>query len=263
MLISIINLTGGKIADEEVQHVIRAINTQIADDFEPYWGFGARLRLEGASTKKPEKQYPADMRGDAVIYLWDKTDVADAYGYHDSNNRGIPYSLVFTELSKKLGEPWSATLSHEALELIGDPQVNLLVQGPHPADPKITVFHWFEMCDAVQSDLYEIDGVEVSNFVLPLYFTGGDESGGRNDFLGRLNKNKRLTSFGVNPGGYVGFFDPRSGTHETFAAKGDKVAAQRLAVKGAVRSGRGTLRKMGGTQPIATNPIAKTGKGRK
>ena len=41
------------------------------------------------------------------------------------------------------------------------------------------------MCDAVQAETYEIDEVDVSNFVLPLYFTGGDELGGRNDFLSR------------------------------------------------------------------------------
>ena len=40
------------------------------------------------------------------------------------------------------------------------------------------------MCDAVQAESYTIDEVEVSNFVLPLYFTGGEELGG-NDFLGR------------------------------------------------------------------------------
>ncbi|MGH7182247.1 MAG: hypothetical protein ACREJN_09760 [Nitrospiraceae bacterium] len=77
----------------------------------------------------------------------------------------------------------------------------MLAQGPHPAEPSKSVFHWYEMCDAVQTETYEIDGVAVSNFVLPLYFTGGDEVGGRNDFLGRSYKGKTLRSFGVNPGG--------------------------------------------------------------
>src|SRR5436853_495964 len=76
------------------------------------------------------------------------------------------------------------TLSHEALELLADPEANLLVQGPHPSRPRHKVFHWFEMCDAVQDEHYLIDDVPVSNFVLPLYFTSSDERGGRNDFLG-------------------------------------------------------------------------------
>lgn len=231
MIISIINHTNGQISDEELQGTIRAINRQIAEDFEPYWSLGAQLRLEGRSSKKPGKQGLADMRGDAVIYLWNETDVPDALGYHDRNNRGIPYGFVFTQLSAELGENWTVTLSHEALELIADPEANLLVQGPHPADPNLTVFHWYEMSDAVQAETYKIDDVEVSNFVLPLYFTGGEELGSRNDFLGRAHDGKTLTSFTVNPGGYVGFFNPQSGEHETFSMKSDEKAAQRLAIK--------------------------------
>lgn len=242
MIISVINHTNGKIADEEVQHVIRAVNRQITDDFEPYWSLGATLRLEGKSGKGPQKQSLADMRGDAILYLWNETDVSGALGYHDRNNRGIPYGFVFTELSKKLEEPWSVTLSHEALELIGDPEVNLLVQGPHPAKKTLEVFHWYEMCDAVQAETYTVDGVEVSNFLLPLYFTGGEEVGGRNDFLGRAHKGQTLRSFGVNPGGYIGFYNPASGEHETFSMKGDQVAEERLTLKIKAGKTRRTVR---------------------
>jgi hypothetical protein len=35
----------------------------------------------------------------------------------------------------------------------------------------------------------------------------------------------------VNPGGYVGYFDPEKGDHDTFTAKGDAVAARRLKIK--------------------------------
>src|SRR5215471_1139713 len=174
MIISVINHTNGSVSDEDLQKAIRAINRQIHYDFAPYWGLSADLRLEGRSEKKPTEHTLADMRGDAVMYLWDHVDVDDALGYHDRNNRGVPFGVVFTELSKQLGEHWSVTLSHEALELIGDPEINLLVMGPHPKHPGRDVFHWYEMCDAVQDESYEIDGVQVSNFVLPLYFTGGD-----------------------------------------------------------------------------------------
>src|SRR5262245_19903218 len=150
MIISVINHSNGQVSDEELQNVIRAINCQIRDDFEPYWSLGATLRLEGKSGRSPSKDDLVDMRGDAVLYLWDKVDVDVALGYHDLNHRGVPFGFVFTELSKQLGESWTVTLSHEALELIGDPEVNLLVVGPHPKDPTRDVFHWYEMCDAVQ-----------------------------------------------------------------------------------------------------------------
>jgi hypothetical protein len=242
MIISIINHTNGKISDEQVQHAIRAINRQITDDFAPYWSLSATLRLEGRSGKRPSKQTLADMRGDAILYLWDSVNVDDALGYHDINNRGIPCGFVFTELVKQLEEEWTVTLSHEALELIGDPEVNLLVAGPHPKDSDATVFHWYEMCDAVQDESYEIDGIRVSNFLLPLYFTGGEELGGRNDFLGNLHGSKTLRSFDVNPGGYIGFFNPATGESETHMAKGDKRAAQRLKIKQRAAGARRSIR---------------------
>lgn len=242
MVISVINHTNGKIFDEDVQLALRAINRQISEDYEPYWHIGGELRLEGRSQTKPSKQSLADMRGDAVLYLWDSVDVQDALGYHDSNNAGVPYGFVFTELAKQLKENWTVTLSHEALEMVGDSEVNLLVQGPHPADSGRVVFHWYEMCDAVQAETYDIDGVGVSNFVLPLYFTGGEEKSGRNDFLGRAYKGKTLRSFGVNPGGYIGYFDPETGDHETFSLKGDEVAARRLKLKSQAKGARRGIR---------------------
>ena len=238
MIISIINHSNGKLKDAEIQTVIRAINRQIQEDYEPYWSLGAALRLEGHTGKKPQKQSPSDMRGDAVIYIWDKADVNGALGYHDLNNSGIPFGFVFLDIARQLGEEWSVTLSHESLELVGDPEVNLLVAGPHPDPSKIRdVFHWYEMCDAVQSESYAIDGIKVSNFILPLYFTGGDEFDGRNDFLG-----SSLKSFGVNPGGYVGFFDPETGDHDTFSKKGDAVAKKRMEIKSKVKGARRAIR---------------------
>jgi len=242
VIISIINRSKS-IADADLQTVIRAINRQITEDFLPYWSFGATLRLEGAVGDKPDTHSLLDLRGDGVIYLWDHTDMEDALGYHESNAMGIPYGFVFTELSKKLGENWTVTLSHESLEMVGDAQGNLLIQGMHPQFPAVEVFHWFEMCDAVQAQTYKIDGVEVANFLLPLYFTLEEQKGGRNDFLGLKDKRgNSLKSFGVAPGGYIGFYDPRKRAHETYAAPEDTVAARRKALKAKAAFGRGYLR---------------------
>jgi hypothetical protein len=230
VLISLVNHTDATVPDAKVQEAVRAINRQLQEDFRPYWGIDARLRLEGRSGLQPDQQKAGELRGDAVIYLWDDVDVDGALGYHDRNNQGIPFGFVFTELSEQLGEPWSVTLSHEALELVGDPFVNLLVAGPHPTEPR-DVFYWYEMCDAVQAETYAVDGVDVSNFLLPMYFTVEDESVARNDFLGAPHGGRALASFGINPGGYVGFFDPQTGQHETYSIRDDAVAARRLAAK--------------------------------
>lgn len=235
MIISVVNHSNGMLDDAELQKSIRAINRQIEEDFAPYWGMSATMRLEGRSVDEPDKIKLPDMRGDAVLYIWDQSDLDGAIGYHFSNNRGIPYGFVFLDVARRLGDQnGTVTLSHEALELIADPECNLLVLGPHPAEDR-DVFHWFEMCDAVQAETYEIDGIRVSNFVLPLYFTGTrdtDEVGARNDFLGTIGADgATLQSFGINAGGYIGFFDPEKNDFDTFSVRGDAVGPERLAIK--------------------------------
>jgi len=245
MLISVINLTEGAIPDAQLHRAIRAVNRQLREDFEPYWSFGGELRLEGKAGKN-KRFDQADMRGDAVLYLRGVARIRDAEGFHEAHFSGIPYSFVFLELSKKLKEDWTVTLSHEALELVGDPEANLLVQGPHPEHPKRQVFHWFEMCDAVQAETYGVDGIEVSNFVLPLYFTSSAERGGRNDFLGVKHRGKTLQSFGVNPGGYIGFYDPKlrgEDKNTTFELDNDPRAMRRQRIKRQLETGRGMLRR--------------------
>ena len=242
MTISVINQTDGKISNEEIQTVIRAVNRQIKEDFKPYWSIDATLRLEGKSTAKKLTQTPADLRGDAIIYIEDKVRKDGIQGYHELNEKGIPFGYVYLDIAKKLKEPWSVTFSHEVLELIGDSETNLLAAGPHPNPKnKYQVFHWHEMCDAVQTEIYEIDGVKVSNFVLPLYFTSGDELKGRNDFLGTINPDgTTLKSFGVNPGGYIGFFDPVLQKHDSFFS--DQNAQKRSEQKGSNTKTRRAIR---------------------
>ena len=242
MLISVVNHTKGKLSDEQVQEGIRAVNRQIAHDFRPHWDFEAELRLEGAIGGAPDNEKLPELRGDAILYLWDEVNVEDALGYHDMNARGTPFGFVFTELVKQLKEPWTVTFSHEALELLADSEANLLVAGPHPADPTKEVFHWYEMCDAVQDEKYKVDGIWVSNFVLPLYFTPDAEEAGRNDFLGRIYKKKALSSFNINPGGYIGFYNPENREHDTFALKGDARAKQRLKIKSKAQLTRRSMR---------------------
>ena len=221
MRISVVNLTHGLLSDAEVIAAIRAINRQINEDFMPYWNIGGTLRLEGCSTDELEVDNPQDLQGEAIVYIWDKSDVPNALGYHEANFRGIPYGFVFVDIATEVGENWTVTFSHEVLELLGDRQANSLIRGPHPRDKRRKVYHWHEMCDAVQDETYEIDGVEVSNFVLPLYFTEEAEPGSRNDFLGTKYRlpNSRTTrsleSFGINPGGYIGFYDPAKNEHFT------------------------------------------------
>jgi hypothetical protein len=241
MIISLINHSRIT-SDEKVQEVIRAINRQIKEDFEPYWSFGAKLRLEGSIGKRPGVNTLTDMRGDAVLYIVDGVNALGAMGWHLANYRDIPYGFIFLGLCEQMKENWSITLSHEALELVGDPMANLLVEGNHPMDRRRRVFHLFEMCDAVQAESYTIDGIGVSNFVLPSYFSLGEQAGRRNDFLGRAYDGKTLESFDMNPGGYLNIFDPKTGKWEQPAYETDKAALRRKQLKSKLKAGRGYRR---------------------
>ena len=153
MIISLINHTN--LPDMAVQQAIRAVNVQIEQDFYPYWSIGATLRLEGRIGENPDlENLAASLRGDAILYLEDTIDKEDPLGFHNLHFSGIPFGFVFTEISGQMGEPWQVTLSHEALELIADAEVNRLIMGPHPdpAQKGRMVFHWYEMCDAVQAE---------------------------------------------------------------------------------------------------------------
>ncbi|MFZ5635025.1 MAG: hypothetical protein ACOY82_00415 [Pseudomonadota bacterium] len=249
MIVSVFNLSEGAITDLQLQAAIRAVNVQIERDFEPYWGFGATLRLEGHTRRRRgrgqrQRYEPLDMRGDGVLYVVADFD-PELAGVHEKDFRGVPGGAVYLDMSRDLDEEWTVTLSHEALEMLADPQTNLVVQGPHPVDRDRQVFHWYEMCDAVQAQSYRIDGIAVSDFVLPLYFTPQPERGGRNNFLGgdfggRTPGELRpapLKSFGVAYGGYIGFFDPEAREDVMFEREEDAMARRRQAVK-AGRSGR-------------------------
>ena len=231
MLISVVNRSR-TLSDAKLLHAIRAVNLQFKEDFEPRWHFGARLELR-ASGHVAGAAEPAGAAHDGVLYVQDSATVSGAEGYHDRHKDDVPFGIVFLDVCAAAGDDWTVALSHEAIELVGDPMNNLLVQGPHPLDHSHLVFHMFELCDAVQSQTYEREGVQVSNFVLPGYFTRGGRRGAHNDFLGERRRGEALPPFGVAPGGYICFYDSRAHGDKwvPFTPSDDVIARKRLDVK--------------------------------
>lgn len=199
--IAVINFSS--IPDTKAQEVIRAVNRQVMEDFMPIWGSGYRCKLHASPFEPaaPNVIREDPVQAEAVVYLVDQASIPGALGYHDLNNSEVPVGFVFTDLGD-----WTVTFSHEVLELIVDPTVNILVPGPDPREPEnpdAWLLHTYEVCDAVERTEYVIDGVTVSNFVTPMYFAEGNAPGTRNDFLG-----VGVDSFGVTPGSHLGTVDP-------------------------------------------------------
>jgi len=163
--------------DSDVKPVVDALQIQVTRDFAPAWGIDAELIFV------PKGQTP-----DAntwMLLLLDNSDTQGALGYHDLNPVGMPMGKVFAKTDLDCQSSWSITLSHELLELLADPDINLttFVQ----TSPQSGYLFAFEMCDAVEDDQfgYEINGVQVSNFVLPAYFQRSIKTD-KWDFCGHL-----------------------------------------------------------------------------
>jgi hypothetical protein len=207
---SIINFS--RLREQAVLEGIRTVNRQVQEDFLPIWGNGRVLQLHAAAfdPAKPETLAEEPVRGESVLYIVDEPSLENALGFHDLNTRDFPVGFVFVLDPND----WTTTLSHEALELIIDPTVNLFAPGPDPRNPQNVVLHAYEVCDAVERSSYEIDGVRVSNFLTQSYFTVGEAAGSRNDFLG-----VGVKSFGVTRGSHIDFFDLNAGTFVTFVGQ--------------------------------------------
>ncbi len=160
---------------------VAALQVQLDRDFVPAWGISATL---GANGSTPER-----------IYVLDDSDQADALGYHTLDNANAPVGFVFARTDLQVGEHWQSTLSHELMEQLADPYCNLSAEGSYRG--RAAVFA-YEVADPVENDEYQINGVPVSNFVLPTWFEQG--YAGKVDYLGRLS-----AAFTLSPGGYISY----------------------------------------------------------
>jgi hypothetical protein len=108
----------------------------------------------------------------------------------------------------KAGTSWTVTASHELLEMLADPNVNLtvFVQNSNTAG----MLYAYEVCDACEDDSYgyQIDNILLSNFVYPTWFESFRAEGSTQ--FDRLNKIQ--SPLGLLSGGYIGVFNVNSGS---------------------------------------------------
>lgn len=168
--------------------IVRALGKQLADDVAPTWG---RMVPSLMVTDTPSSAA-------SQIVILDDADQADVLGYHSETPEGIPYGRVFINpILENRGTIHSSetsvsvTLSHELLEIVGDPSVN------YWADAEDGYSYALELADAVEGDSYLIGDVHVSNFVLPAFFDPRAEVGSRFDHMGKLGR-----PFTTTRGGY-------------------------------------------------------------
>jgi hypothetical protein len=186
------------LTDQEVQAAVKALQIQVHEHFAPVWGIDAEL------TFYPKGPLPA---GYWQLIILDNSDQAGALGYHDLTSEGLPLGKVFAGTDKKVGSSWTVTASHELLEMLGDPDINLtvFVQDKTGAG----VLYAYENCDACEDDQYgyEINRIKVSDFVLPSWFQSFHLPGVQYDYGKHVSK-----PFELLAGGYIGFYDVKAGS---------------------------------------------------
>lgn len=188
--------------DAEVELITQALQVQVTYDFAPIWGLGATLHFVPSGAKAPANMW--------WLTFLDNSDVAGALGYHDLTPAGQPIGKVFAGTDKQFGSSVSVTASHELLEMLADPWINLCAF-EQSTDTAGRLWAW-EVCDACESDslAYKIASAGntlVSDFVYPAYFSGIQVPGVRYDHMGAVK-----SPFQILPDGYMGFFDVTSGS---------------------------------------------------
>lgn len=150
--------------------------------FLPVWGYPVKLY-------NTTKAKPSDWQ---LVYF-ENADAADALGYHDLTKKGQPAAKIFVKTTLDDHELVSVTACHELFEMVIDPIANLWAEAADGTE------YAYEMCDAVEEDTFEVDGIAMSNFLHPSWFEPFvHPAGTKYDHLGRLTK-----PFTMTKGGYV------------------------------------------------------------
>jgi hypothetical protein len=135
---------------------------------------------------------------------------------------GLPLGKVFAKTTLDNGGLWTVTFSHELLEILADPNINLCA-----FDEGNRRLYAYEVCDAVEADKlgYVINGVTVSDFVLPGWFEPTHIT--KNE---RFAFKSRVTApFQLLAGGYIGYFDLGGGGWQQLTAREASDARQMTA----------------------------------
>lgn len=173
---------------DEIAH---ALEFQLMAHYAPMW------QSDGVQVRAFTDPMNLGIGSDACpLLVFDDTEQADSLGYHSVDPLGRAYGRAFWPLIREKGGTLkegamslSATLSHEALEMVANPYVNFWADLPDGTQEAV------ELCDRVQADSYRVGGVSVSDFLGPRAFRPGP---------GPYNWLQSLKSpFEIRSGGYA------------------------------------------------------------
>jgi len=161
--------------------LIAAMQVYINNFIVPVWGTPAKLVKSTGFVKNAW----------AMVFL-ENADTPGALAYHDLTTDGFPLSKVFVKTTVEDGELVSVSASHELVEMLVDPAINMMTTGP---DPK--TIYAYEMADPVEALSFNVNGIPMSDFVYPSYFEGFRKAGSvKFDQLNKVTKPFQILSGG-------------------------------------------------------------------
>lgn len=156
-----------------LQQYATALQRQVNEDLAPAWDVRADISVLGAEDDVPGGTWPLSIVSSLI------NGNPEEEGVHLDDN-GQPYAQVVNN------NDLTTTLSHELLEMLVDPwgtRLKLAANLDRYADnPEVS--YLVEVCDPCEVFNYPINGVQVSDFILPSFF--GSDAAVKVDFLGQL-----------------------------------------------------------------------------
>lgn len=127
----------------------------------------------------------------AMVFL-DNADQPGALAYHDLTPDGLPQAKVFVKTTLENNDLVSVSASHELVEMLVDPAINMMTTGPNPK-----VMYAYESADPVEQLSFNVNGIPMTDFVHPAYFEVFHKAGSvRFDHLNKVKKPFQILSGG-------------------------------------------------------------------
>lgn len=198
-----ITTESARVQDADLAFIVKACSQQ-AEEFCAAWG------LPVVPVAFYKRGTVLSLQTTHALVIVDDLDAPGALGYH-TDEAGVIYAKVLAQDTEATG----LTVSHEVLEMIGDPKCN--DWRPYSAGR----LQAKEACDRCEADSYsepttvlgETRGIPVSNYLLPAAFA--ENSVGPWDRMGRLPSWDAMS-----PGGYVILRDQSGNVTNVFAERG-------------------------------------------
>jgi len=161
--------------------LIVAMQAFVDQQVVPVWGTPAKLIKSTGFVKGAW----------AMVFL-DNADQPGALAYHDLTPDGLPESKVFVKTTVDNGDLVSVSASHELVEMLVDPAINLMTTGPNPK-----IVYAYESADPVEALSFNVNGIPMTDFVYPAYFEAFHKAGSvQFDRLKKVNKPFQILSGG-------------------------------------------------------------------